>query len=126
MQRHTLTRGQRIISRTSNGAVYHTEAFYDATDVVEKTYASPLIGIYLHVADDIAATIVVTFKALYAGSDGCERLAIQVDVSHLLDMDFAVLGHLDILIDRLQVSRGFHLERRFFCSLTCQIYYACR
>ena len=94
--------------------------------MVEETYTSTLIGIYLHVADGIAATVIVTFKALYARSDGCIGFALQVDVGHLGDMDFAVAGHLNIIIYRFQVCRGFYLEGRLCGSLSSQILYACR
>ena len=100
------------------GTLFNAQTLDDTADVTEEANGCGRVGINRHIADDIAATVIVAFETLHAGSQWSEGLACHVDAVNLLDIDFAVASQSDISINRLQVVQTFHLERVVFSSLT--------
>ena len=111
-----------IVIHTFYGHVLHAKSGNGTSNDREYTYCQVLgCRLYLTIADDVTATVIVAFKALYAGSNRGKERTLHVDAVALLDVDFAVAGHADILIDRIQVVNTGHQEGLFLGAFSFQI-----
>ena len=99
-----------------DGHILHAETGHRTRDNREETGKGR--GFDLTIADDIAATVIVAFETLHAGSQWSEGLARHVNVGKLLDIDLTVTSQLEISFNRLQVLNTPDQERLVFGTLS--------
>ena len=96
--------------------VLDTEVLHDTGDVVEESHILALVVQHLHIPDDMAATVIVSFKAVDTCSDGHHQRVLQVDVGSLSNVEVAPLHDADGQDKRLQILWGSYLIRILLCA----------